>query len=86
MIRKTGRRASTRYSVRCTQAVAEDMCKFEGSLIISRKDEHRSDWGWDALSDKMATWTFEIEGTPSFPRWYSFGRVPEIVEVVDARQ
>lgn len=83
MIRKQGRRKSTRYQVRCTQAVAEDMCRFEGSLIIERSNPHRTEWGWDALSDKMQTWTFQIEGTPSFPRWYSFGRVPEIVEVIN---
>jgi hypothetical protein len=80
MIRKTGRRGTTRYQVRCTEAVALDMSKMEGSLIIERSLPHRPEMGWDALNERMTTWTYQFEGTPSYGRWASFGRVPEMVE------
>jgi hypothetical protein len=58
------------YTVRCREPIAIEMARYEGNMIISKRDE--------LIDPKIPipaynTWEFKISGSPNARRWLSFG-------------
>ena len=64
------------YTVRCTESIAREMMRYEGSLLVSKADQECDPkWTSPRLVEAYTTFLFTIQtgGVPNFARWKSFG-------------